>query len=156
MSSNDNFWTGAIIAALIFWLFPFGKNKEFPTKTIYIGHCSDDKHSVDDCPSKLYVQSMTFRVFIEKQKVISKTVYAVDDGKEKCTVFDENNWRCESNSGNGSEGYWQSMIDGDYLDATTRYVTAGVYVDKDGKSLMPLYHQIPSTIYWWHYIKNMF
>ena len=117
-----------------FVFFSFGKDKEFPTKTVYMAACSDSKHSIYDCPKCLKVYSTTYRVFIEKQMVISKKIFWVDDGKRKCKVFDENNWRCDDNDvGHG----WESMRDGDYFSSVNKL------------------EQISAIRYWWHYVKNM-
>lgn len=150
--SSDNFWSGAIVGALIFSFLPLGK-EEFPTKTIYTAWCSKNtptanKYSIYDCPDRLSISSTTYKVIIEKQEVIPNNIYWVHNSKRKCTVFDENNWRCEEKDALGSN--WEMIHDG-------KWYSSGNQGIKDGTILehLPM-EQISATRYWWLYIKNIF
>jgi hypothetical protein len=116
-------------------------------KTIYYKYCAEDfEYNVYSCPGKTGVINIEYKIFVDKQIVISKNGYA----NKSCVVFDKNNWECD-------KGQQQTirMSDGDIYESNEGSI------DKNGqKSTLPRYLQITALEYYIHsviiFFRNFF
>ena len=138
---------------LAFWIIPEINGALTNTKMVYEAECADHEHSIDECPTKLYVYATKYKVAFDTQKVVSDNLFMLDSKQRECKVFDRKNWRCEDKDGLGG---WESIVDGDYSYSTHSYVTKGSLVQRVPDLNMPLRREISSIRYYYNYIANMF
>jgi len=128
-----SFIAGAVIA----YMFVSTSNETIQEKTVYLQYCRDHKHNAFDCPVEKSVKKETYKVFIDRQMIVKKeslipVVY------KSCTVFDIDNWGCDTGAG-------QMIIikNGDIFNSD------GSSLDKNGqKSGLPLDLQIHRGTYY--------
>jgi len=137
------FFVLVIIAVLL-----AGQENIIAEKTFYFSYCGDKKHSVHDCPDKIYTTSSTYKVLIEQQKVIAKSVWGVEEDGDKCKVFDEENWYCVDGQGNSV-----SSRGGAFYESTRPCVKQGEY---SKVSCFPLYLQTEYLSFKYRNITNFF
>ncbi len=75
---------------ILFWIF---LPPPIQTINIYRLNCPDVLATGDDCPQQPEPAKSTYRVFIEQQYVVSKTLLKT---YEDCDVYDRRNWECRT------------------------------------------------------------
>jgi hypothetical protein len=129
-----SFIAGAVIA----YMFVSTSNETIQEKTVYLQYCRDYKHNAFDCPVEKSVKKETYKVFIDRQMIVEKgSIYPVV--YKSCTVFDGDNWVCDSGAGQEI-----SMKDGDIFNSD------GSSLDKNGQKKygLPLENQIYRGTYY--------
>ena len=105
-------WIGLVLLIYILASPNWGTEKH----TVYGVYCSDFESSVYDCPRNLNTFKTTYLAIPETQTIIRKDESRV--GKyDECTVFNAENWHCNTNDDHSGE-YDQLMKSGYPYDLT--------------------------------------
>jgi hypothetical protein len=140
MTSDES---GAIIFIAILAYFLISPTNTIQEKSVYYKYCSDLKHNVFSCHGNTEVMELKYKIFVEKQFVISKGL----GGYKSCWVFDKDNWNCTTPAGSSV-----SMNNGNFYESNDD----GSLDEKDQKSVISRYYQIPWFEYYIHSIAAFF
>lgn len=124
------------------WLWPAG-NSTYEDAPYYYMTCSDFEHNPLECPVKVYVSRIDYKVSTERQYVVG----SIDYPYKSCVVYDSKNWACKTASGSTDR-----MSDGSLRNSED----AGSIGADGAHSILPRHMSVGWLEYWIRNIRAQF